>query len=326
MPAVIKSTAKNFAKSYGAAKTVEMVTGSAVKSDVVGGESALATAADLSVPGAYEVNAAYNMAKTASIANYVVAADTFAERAAIASVASASTAGGALAATAVTTVLENDFFFQAPEHKETKQLVDASNPFDSQETHSTKASRIRREDLLQYIDFCESAYNDEPIKMTEVVRNEEAVARVYYNAAQLVIAFRGTYNTATQIIDATIQPIRLDQYSICHLGFYKYVDKIFEKLLEIVSENGDRDLVVVGHSLGGISALLFSYRLLEEYGIRASKIFQLGAPMGIYTSDPDYINKSFDIINLAHVHDPIPFHAVHFEHYGTKILRILYRS
>jgi hypothetical protein len=42
--------------------------------------------------------------------------------------------------------------------------------------------------------------------------------------------------------------------------------------------------------------------------------------MGIFTANPEYIEQVLDIINVAHVHDPVPFHAIHFEHYGTKIL------
>jgi hypothetical protein len=320
MGGTIKSAAKNVAKSYGSAKTAEILTGTFVNAQQIGGESALASAADLSVPGAYEVNTVYNFTKNAGVASAIVSADTFAERSAIAAVAGTSAAGGAVAGMATASVMENEFFFQAPEHQETMKLVDASNPFDSDGDKSKQGIRIRREDLLKYVDYCEDAYSDEPIQGTEMVRNQEAVARVHYTPTELVIAFRGTYNTATKVIGATLQPIRLDDFTICHLGFYQYVDKIFNQLLEIQQQNQDKNLVVVGHSLGGISSLIFAYRLLEEYGIRVSKLFQLGAPMGIFASDLNYINQNFDIINVAHVHDPIPFHAIHFEHYGTKIL------
>jgi hypothetical protein len=242
MGGMIKS-AKNLAKSYGSAKSTEVLTGGAVNTQVVGGEASLATAADMSIPGAYEINTVYNFAKNASVAKYIVSADTAMDAARVGAVAGTASAGGALAGMATATVLENEFFFQAPEHQETKKLVDASNPFDTEGGDSKQGTRIRQEDLLQYIEYCEGAYSDEAIEGTEIVRNQEAVARIYHTATELVIAFRGTYNGATQIIDATIQPIRLDDFTICHLGFYKYVDLIFKELVEL--NQPDKELVVI---------------------------------------------------------------------------------
>ena len=182
-----------------------------------------------------------------------------------------------------------------------------------------------------------------------VVGNAEA--RIYEyttrnNERRLVIAFRGTTppslskpltDTAKFIRDATTDLSAKTQNltyigitnpdpetkGIVHQGFADYCNALYDQLTAIVKWNistyGDVKVYICGHSLGGIASVVYAYMLSQRENILPTRIYQFGAPMGIWTFG-DVISKTLPIINVFHTHDIIPPVSALFSQHGTKLV------
>ena len=189
-------------------------------------------------------------------------------------------------------------------------------------------------------------------KESYLVTYRNAEARIYewydeyHKEQRLVIAFRGTQNPLNQkkVSDA-LQAIRdvltdvdtkthpltyigiktdnIEARGIVHQGFADYVNNLYDKLVDIIRTfkgfYTKGKVFVCGHSLGAAAALIFSYMTFMRENIVPDRIYQFGAPMGIWTFG-DHINKNLPVINVFHQYDIIPPVSALFKHHGTKLV------
>lgn len=194
--------------------------------------------------------------------------------------------------------------------------------------------------IPQYYDGRKNSYLVE-------VKNAEARIYEYYDTAyheqRLIIAFRGTtppsmsrpfsdtiefardvmtdLSTKVQNLEyIDIKTKDVNAKGIVHQGFADYVNLLYEQLVAIIkSQKPNTKIYVCGHSLGAAASIVFSYRLFMKEGIVPTRIYQFGAPMGIWTFG-DNLSKNLPIINVLHTHDIITPVSALFKHHGTKLV------
>ena len=193
---------------------------------------------------------------------------------------------------------------------------------------------------------------DDGRKDSYLVSYNNAEARIYeyydeyYKDQRLVIAFRGTqfpYNPLNYsdftaglddlITDADIKTHPLtyigintdnpEAMGIVHQGFADYVNNLYDKLTQTIKTFKGfyprGKVFICGHSLGAVAALIFSYMIFMRENITPDRIYQFGAPMGIWTFG-DHINKNLPIINVFHQYDVIPPVSALFKQHGVKLV------
>ena len=182
-----------------------------------------------------------------------------------------------------------------------------------------------------------------------IVGNAEARIFEYTtrkNERRLIIAFRGTTPPSmNKPFSDTIEFVRdvmtdlstkvqnleyigitnsdPETKGIVHQGFADYCNALYDQLTAIVKWNlstyPDVQIYFCGHSLGAISAVVYAYMLSQRENILPTRIYQFGAPMGIWTFG-DTISKTLPIINVFHTHDIITPVSALFKHHGTKLV------
>lgn len=194
--------------------------------------------------------------------------------------------------------------------------------------------------IPQYYDGRKDSY------LVEVGNAEARIYEYYdsaYNEQRLVIAFRGTtppsmkrpfsdtiefardvmtdLSTKVQNLEYIgIKTKDVNAKGIVHQGFADYVNLLYEQLLAIIKfQQPNTKLYICGHSLGAAASIIFSYMIFMREGIVPTRIYQFGAPMGIWTFG-DNLNKNLPIINVLHTHDIITPVSALFKHHGTKLV------
>lgn len=180
---------------------------------------------------------------------------------------------------------------------------------------------------------------------------DNAEARIYEYTAKnrerrLVIAFRGTtppsmskpltdtfefVRDVMTDLSSKVQNLKYigidnpdpETKGIVHQGFADYCNALYPQLTSIVKWNlktyKDVKIYFAGHSLGAISSVVYAYMLSQREGIIPERIYQFGAPMGIWTFG-NAISKTLPIINVFHTHDIITPVSALFKHHGTKFV------
>ena len=182
------------------------------------------------------------------------------------------------------------------------------------------------------------------------VGNAEARVYEYYDSKlderRLIIAFRGTtppsmkkpFSDTIEFVrdvmtDLSTKVQNLEYIGITnpdpstkgivHQGFADYCNALYDQLTAIIKytvrERPKAKIYLCGHSLGAISCVVYGYMLLQREGIHTTRIYQFGAPMGIWTFG-DAISKTLPIINVFHTHDIITPVSALFKHHGTKLV------
>ena len=189
-------------------------------------------------------------------------------------------------------------------------------------------------------------------KESYLVSFNNAEARVYewydeyYKEQRLVIAWRGTQfplnaKTVSDAVkgiddlltdgDVKTHPLtyigintdNIEARGIVHQGFADYVNNLYNRLVAIIKTYKGfypkGKVFITGHSLGAAAGLIFSYMLFMRENIVPDRIYQFGAPMGIWTFG-DHINKNLPIINVFHQYDIVPPVSALFKHHGIKLV------
>jgi hypothetical protein len=224
-----------------------------------------------------------------------------------------------------------------------KKELQEFNEYASMEAYMSDAEFDNKTSGIPYTDNRKESY---------LVAFNNAEARIYewydeyHKEQRLVIAFRGTQNpTNSNKVSDALQALRdvltdldskthpltyigirtdnIDARGIVHQGFADYVNNLYEKLVDIIRTfkgfYTKGKVFVCGHSLGGAAALIFSYMTFMRENIVPDRIYQFGAPMGIWTFG-DHINKNLPVINVFHQYDIIPPVSALFKHHGTKLI------
>ena len=230
---------------------------------------------------------------------------------------------------------------------------DYSPDLDNQELPPDK-DEIKKETILEFWKYSDEAYfNKEKFDAKEVKYEDQrdesrlyeingSECRVYQWGKKMIISFRGTdttegFITTTFMTDiltdlsTKIQSLNYidigdtytsDYRGIVHQGFADYTMHLYPVLARLVNSvygSEVEELYVCGHSLGGIAAQIFSYKLLVEENIKAKTVYTFGSPTGIFTFG-DVLENDMNIINVLHTHDIVGYLAPFFQHHGYKIM------
>jgi hypothetical protein len=161
-----------------------------------------------------------------------------------------------------------------------------------------------------------------PLDTTQV-RPPEGDTQLFYavNAAQVLVAWRGTEGASDLGTDATFRPVKPEVQALCepkvpcadmtpegsvHLGFRESFDLACRIYAEdmgraIVNESFDKELFICGHSLGGALGLVHAASLKE----RNPLLYTYGMPR---TFTLKAVKCLDEIVHFRHVNDidPIP--------------------
>jgi len=134
---------------------------------------------------------------------------------------------------------------------------------------------------------------------------------VDHTHSAVVLAFRGSYSVRNWVADATFVHTNpgLCDGCLAELGFWsswKLVrDDIIKELKEVVAQNPDYELVVVGHSLGAAVATLAATDLRGK-GYPSAKLYAYASPRVANKALAKYITAQGNNFRFTHTNDPVP--------------------
>jgi len=117
-----------------------------------------------------------------------------------------------------------------------------------------------------------------------------------------IIVIRGTANIRNVITDVmAIEDTFLNDETVqVHKGFYD----VAKKIVQVIKFDTKKDVVIVGHSLGGAVSLLYG-AMLKEKGIENLTLFTFGMPPVVNKA---FLDKYKTLKHYRHFHifDPVP--------------------
>lgn len=134
---------------------------------------------------------------------------------------------------------------------------------------------------------------------------------VDHTNSAVVLAFRGSYSVRNWVADATFVHTNpgLCDGCLAELGFWsswKLVrDDIIKELKEVVAQNPEYELVVVGHSLGAAIATLAATDLRGK-GYPSAKLYAYASPRVANAALAKYITAQGNNFRFTHTNDPVP--------------------
>nr|AAB26004.1 lipase [Penicillium camembertii, Peptide, 276 aa] [Penicillium camemberti] len=134
---------------------------------------------------------------------------------------------------------------------------------------------------------------------------------VDHTNSAVVLAFRGSYSVRNWVADATFVHTNpgLCDGCLAELGFWsswKLVrDDIIKELKEVVAQNPNYELVVVGHSLGAAVATLAATDLRGK-GYPSAKLYAYASPRVGNAALAKYITAQGNNFRFTHTNDPVP--------------------
>jgi hypothetical protein len=207
---------------------------------------------------------------------------------------------------------------------------------------------LNTRDIKMYLDYASLGYGD-PSGTSTLVSVDNAQATIFTDDDDtVVIAFRGTetdnpeeaylgvipndvltdLNTTIKLA-SSLNWVGADREAddvMVHLGFNTYVEELYQILLEEhVLTNITKKFVIVGHSLGGVSAQIFAYRLYLEMkalgqDINIDSVWSYGGVKGMYS--PFHApENSINMFSINYYKDPVPYwFPVFGDSLGTKVI------
>ncbi|KAJ5932283.1 hypothetical protein N7516_006772 [Penicillium verrucosum] len=134
---------------------------------------------------------------------------------------------------------------------------------------------------------------------------------VDHTNSAIVLAFRGSYSVRNWVADVTFVHTNpgLCDGCLAELGFWsswKLVrDDIIKELKEVVAQNPDYEVVVVGHSLGAAIATLAAADLRGK-GYPSAKLYAYASPRVANAALAKYITAQGNNYRFTHTKDPVP--------------------
>jgi len=108
------------------------------------------------------------------------------------------------------------------------------------------------------------------------IENDGAQCHVVWNDEEIVLCFRGTEpNEFSDILaDLNAWPDKAQVGGRVHNGFQNELEKIWDKIVELIEMDKDKELYITGHSLGGAMATIAASRLKDE----VEALYTYGSP------------------------------------------------
>lgn len=196
---------------------------------------------------------------------------------------------------------------------------------------------INTTNIKRFLNYSLDSYDDvNDFDDSILVQSGNSQAMIYNNDDddEVIISFRGTETDSQRemflgkipkdIITDFKSDIELastlgwlgineiEEDIMIHKGFNDYVDVIYNDIVENhIINNTNKKIYICGHSLGGISAQIFSYRLFldmksQGININIEGVYAYGGVKGMY-SPYNNIDNNINIYNIFHFLDPVPY-------------------
>jgi triacylglycerol lipase len=144
---------------------------------------------------------------------------------------------------------------------------------------------------------------------------EGAQCHIAKNKEVTVIAFRGTEPKQWSDIKADLNAFKGKSRTEgrVHNGFKGELDKLWADVKLGLARNGDRDLYICGHSLGGAMATICASRLEKE----VTELYTYGSPR---VGGKEFVNnclvEHYRFVNNNDMVAKVPFWIMGFRHHG----------
>ena len=216
-------------------------------------------------------------------------------------------------------------------------MYDYEKKFKLEDEESIESFIGNNSDFISKLDntrknIFENLKNNSPFgKVEKYISDSETDLQVGITISEknkrLNVIFRGTESYTDWKYDLMVTKRRLEKNIYVHNGFYQQLfrnnnfDKIKSKLLNLLKENPDYEINIVGHSLGGALSVLYGY-LLSKTIKNQVNVISLGSPrVGNYDFRQDFDSQSnlkhYRITNNRDVITAVPM--FYFYHTGINI-------
>ena len=168
---------------------------------------------------------------------------------------------------------------------------------------------------LAYLDNAQKHFKDLGYYESFLIDIDGAQAHIAANDNRIIVAFRGTEPREWNDIKADLRTFHKNGF---HEGFfleYKKLEKtICSSIKKLKSENSQRKLYIVGHSLGGAIATVASHIIDED----VECVYTFGAPKACtWGTSKKYKSNHIRFVNNNDVVTRVPFWWIGFRHVGS---------
>jgi hypothetical protein len=145
-----------------------------------------------------------------------------------------------------------------------------------------------------------------------------------YKIKKNYIIFRGTKHNSEYRKLLTVEPEihAHNENALIHRGFYNIYNSIRNDLFNQIDLS--LPLYIIGFSLGGCLATIFSYELLELHLFNNITVFTIGSPFCVNLYISNVINKNICFYRIENKYDlmPVLFNCYRKYHKPGKLIKI----
>jgi triacylglycerol lipase len=151
----------------------------------------------------------------------------------------------------------------------------------------------------------------------EFIEHDGAQCYVLWNSKAFVLAFRGTEPSEFSDITADLNafPDRAENgQGWVHNGFQNEVNKVWDRIVELLPNSHGKQFFITGHSLGGAMATIATSRLAD----RVDALYTYGSPR---VGTRKFIKSFANVTHYRHVNNndivcKVPFAFMGYRHHS----------
>ena len=183
---------------------------------------------------------------------------------------------------------------------------------------------LNLEKANKFAQMAEIAYKDEDAKLYyqklrygnhRFLENDGAQCHIVWNDQEIVVCFRGTEpdEFSDILADLNAIPRRSMTDGWVHSGFRGELDKVWNLITNLVSQNAEKELYICGHSLGGAMATLAASRLSQT-----EELYTFGSPrVGTRSFVKALKAVHWRFVNNNDIVTRVPLALMGYKHHGT---------
>lgn len=161
--------------------------------------------------------------------------------------------------------------------------------------------------LLPLLEKSHGIYNIKLLKGYNNQMNPEIMGISFTNDDKIFLIFISTSNLDDVKYSLENNQIRL-KHGMIHSGYYSRVNNgLYTSTMEnLINYNTKKDIVLIGHSLGGTMASIIGLQLNEDFGFNC-RVYTYGSPKWGNCQINKYVrnSKTLQITNYINTSDPV---------------------
>ena len=145
-----------------------------------------------------------------------------------------------------------------------------------------------------------------------------AQCHAFWNKSEIVIAFRGTEpdELSDLLADLNAIPRGAMTHGLVHSGFRGELDKLWDVVVECLSNHKDKAVYITGHSLGAAMATIATSRVEERREVVQLTTF--GSPrVGTRSFVKNISTPHMRFVNNNDIVTKVPLALMGYKHHGT---------